>query len=226
MPTENPADDWSDEALAPIKIPDSKRPKPKKPSGLRSLVEWVVVIGASLGVALLIQAFLFQPFRIPSLSMSPTLHVGDRIVVNKLSYHTHDVHRGDVVVFTRPRCKAPATPTWANCGDLERLDDLVKRVVGLPGNRLYIANDRVYVNGRALSEPYVRKGANIVPQPPGCGFAGTAAKPYVVPMGMVFVMGDNRDDSIDSRCFGPITEKSIVGRAFFKIWPPGRIGGL
>lgn len=105
-----------DEAeLGPIELPPSQRDRRGKPSGLRSAIEWVVVIGASLGFALLIQAFVFQPFRIPSASMYPALHVGDRIVVNKLSYRTHDVHRGDVVVFTRPDCNQTGEPTWANC---------------------------------------------------------------------------------------------------------------
>lgn len=223
---EKPVGEDPDE-FGPIVLPPAKRHTRKKPSALRSLVEWVVVIVGSLAVALLIQSFLLQPFKIPSGSMIPTLHVHDRIVVNKLSYKVHDVHRGDVVVFTRPRCDGPTSPTWANCVPLENLEDLVKRVVGLPGNKLYIANDKVYVDGEPLAEPYVRAGAPILPQPTaGCGFPGTEAKPYVVPAKTVFVMGDNRDNSIDSRCFGPIKQSTIVGRAFVRIWPPSRIGGL
>lgn len=226
--TDTQPDDPSsdDDEFGPIILPVSKRLKPKKPSALRSAVEWTVVVAGSLALALVIQAFLFQPFRIPSKSMLPTLHVHDRIVVNKLSYRVHDVHRGDVVVFTRPTCDAPKSPTWAQCASLDRIEDLVKRVVALPGEKVYIADNKVFVNGRALTEPYVRDGAKIVPQPLGCGFSGTKEKPYVVPTKMLFVMGDNRDDSFDSRCFGPIKQKSIVGRAFVRIWPIGRIGGL
>ena len=212
---------------SPILLPPSKKAARKKPSLVRTLVEWVLVVGGSLGFAILIQAFVFQPFRIPSGSMYPSLKNGDRIVVNKLSYDVHDVHRGDVVVFTRPRCNTSGSPTWANCALVGDFDDLVKRVVGLPGDKLSIADSHVYVDGRALTEPYVRKGAVTLAQPPfGCAFSGTAARPFVVPKDMVFVMGDNRDNSLDSRCFGPIPESTIVGRAFVKIWPFNRFGGL
>ena len=226
-----PAGEKSDEGdelgTAPVMLPPSRRKTPKKPSLVRTLIEWVLVVGGSLAFALLIQTFVFQPFRIPSTSMYPTLKVGDRIVVNKLSYDVHDVHRGDVVVFTRPRCDTSGSPTWANCGIVGDFDDLVKRVIGLPGDKLYIARSRVYVDGRPLGEPYVRKGAVTLAQPPyGCGFSGTVDKPYVVPKGMVFVMGDNRGNSLDSRCFGPIPQRTIVGRAFVKIWPFNRFGGL
>lgn len=212
---------------ATITLPPSKIKRRGNRSPLRSLVEWVVVVGGAFGLALLIQAFLLQPFRIPSGSMIPTLEVRDRIVVNKLSYHLHPVHRGDVVVFTSPKCNAPQTPSWANCGIVGEYADLVKRVIGLPGDHLAIANDHVYVNGEQLDEPYVQPGAVTVQQPPyGCGFTGTPAHPFVVPKGMVFVMGDNRGDSLDSRCFGPIPESTLVGRAFVIIWPLSRIGWL
>ena len=121
-----------------------------------------MVIGGAFGLALLIQAFLFQPFRIPSGSMIPTLDVHDRIVVNKLSYKLHDVHRGDVVVFTTPQCQRPSSPTWANCGIVGEYRDLVKRVIALPGDRLAISGGRVYINGEELDEPYVRKGSTTV----------------------------------------------------------------
>lgn len=234
MPSQ-PADDVIDDGevggddsdSSPVLLPPSTKAVRRKPSTVRTLIEWVLVVGGSLAFAILIQTFVFQPFRIPSTSMYPTLKVGDRIVVNKLSYDVHDEHRGDVVVFTRPRCNTSGSPTWANCGLVGDFDDLVKRVIGLPGNKLYISDSHVYVNGRALVEPYVPKGAITLAQPPfGCGFSGTVAKPFVVPKGMVFVMGDNRGNSLDSRCFGPIPEKTIVGRAFIKIWPFDRLGGL
>jgi signal peptidase I len=221
------ADVADDLVYGPIEIPPSKRRMRRRPSRLRSAIEWVVVVVASLTFALLIQAFVFQPFRIPSLSMYPSLHVGDRIVVNKLSYRVHDVNRGDVVVFTRPDCKQEGEPAWAHCELLANLDDLVKRVVGVPGDRIYIEDSKVFVNGRELEEPYVRPGTKTVAQPPfGCEFPGTKTHPFVVPEKMVFVMGDNRTDSIDGRCFGPIGKDTIVGRAFVKIWPFDRLGWL
>ncbi len=211
----------------PIVLPPSKLRRPRHRGRLRALVEWVVVIGGAFGLAVLIQMFLFQPFRIPSGSMIPTLDVGDRIVVNKLSYKLHDPNRGDVVVFTTPDCEGAGTADWANCTIVGNYADLVKRVVGLPGDRIAIADDRVYIDGEVLSEPYVRPGATTVAQPPfGCEFPGTPDEPYVVPDDMVFVMGDNRSDSLDSRCFGPIPESSLVGRAFVVIWPFRHLGWL
>lgn len=213
--------------IEPVTLPPSKLKRPSSRSRLRTIVEWVVVLGGAFGIALVIQMFLFQPFRIPSGSMIPTLEVGDRIVVNKVSYKLHDPNRGDVVVFTTPDCTAQDTPEWANCTIVGNYADLVKRVVGLPGDELAIADDHVYVDGEALQEPYVRPGAATVAQPPyGCDFPGTPDDPYVVPDGMVFVMGDNRSDSLDSRCFGPIPESSLVGRAFVVIWPFSRLGWL
>ena len=202
--------------------------KSQKKSG--GLGETVSVIIQALILALVIRTFLFQPFSIPSGSMRPTLLEGDYLFVTKWAYgysryslpFSPDIFsgriwgsapkRGDVVVF-----KFPPNPSL----------DYIKRVIGLPGDKLYIANSHVYVDGRALGEPYVRKGAVTLAQPPyGCGFSGTISDPYVVPKGMAFVMGDNRDDSIDSRCFGPIPDSTIVGRAFVKIWPLNRFGGL
>jgi signal peptidase I len=173
-------------------------------SPLRSLVEWAVVIGGALLVALVIQAFLFQAFYIPSESMDPTLQIGDRVLVNKLSYDLHDVNRGDVVVFERPPNEPPSD-----------VHDLIKRVVGLPGDTVEGIDGTVYINGEALDESYLPDGTVTSP-----------FKPVVVPEGHVFVMGDNRGNSRDSRFFGPIDESLIVGRAFVIVWPLGRAGGI
>lgn len=201
-----------------------------KPSLARSIVEWVVVIVAALLIALGIKTFLFQPFKIPSGSMEQTLHIGDRVLVNKLSYHFHGVHRGDVVVFKRP----PGHP------ELDA-DDLIKRVIGLPGDHVTIKDDHVFIDGKQVSEPYVMhvpgtdQPEPTQPRPPGCTFPdfsgvteppGLPADTLVVPQGDVFVMGDNRTDSSDGRCFGPISKKLIVGRAFLRIWPPSHLGLL
>ena len=173
----------------------------------RAVREWILVIGGALIVALLIRTFLFQAYEIPSPSMVDTLNVGDRVLVNKLSYKLHDVHRGDVVVFKRP----PAEPD-------PQIKDLIKRVVGLPGETLVFRDCRVFVDGKALVEPYVQDQCTDPPQdtvdPDGDGSV-------TVPDEMLFVMGDNRGGSFDSRYFGPITESSVVGRAFVIMWPIG-----
>ena len=173
------------------------------PSALRTIIEWVAVIGGALAVALVIQSFLVQAFYIPSSSMEPTLEVGDRVLVNKLSYDLHDVNRGDLVVFERPDGSA---------GDIK---DLIKRVIGLPGETVEIRDGSVLIDGRVLDEPYLADDEVLVE------FA-----PVQVPEDQVFVMGDNRDDSRDSRVFGPITIDSIVGRAFVRVWPLTNLGTL
>jgi signal peptidase I len=152
-----------------------------------------------------------QTFYIPSGSMEPTLQIGDRILVDKLSYHLHGVDRGDIVVFSRP----PAE----NCGGPE-VNDLVKRVIGLPGDILSLSsNHDVVVDGKSLNEawlPSMEQG-NSFPGPAGNAF--NLAHPYRVPANNYFVMGDNRTDSCDSRYWGPITKSLIVGKVDVRVWP-------
>jgi signal peptidase I len=175
---------------------------------VRTYVEWGLVIGGALLVALVIRATLFQAFWIPTGSMEPTLHEGDRVLVNKMSYRLHDVHRGDVVVFVRPDSEAAAAAE-------DDVRDLIKRVVGLPGETVEARDGVVYVDGRRLEEPYLPEGTVTENLPPTS-----------VPEGHVFVMGDNRGNSHDSRAFGAIDVDSIVGRAFVRIYPLDDIGGL
>ncbi|MGO9661099.1 MAG: signal peptidase I [Acidimicrobiales bacterium] len=181
----------------------------------RALVEWVVVVVVALVAALLIKTFAIQAFYIPSPSMVPTLEPGDRVLVNKLSYDFHSVHIGDIVVFRRP----PADTTLG-------IDDLIKRVVALPGQTIYVNDCRVYVNGKEESQPYLPKGW----QNPNSEYCTTwttdLPNPYKVPAGDFFVMGDNRKDSYDSRYWGPLPANYIVGRAFVRMWPPSRLGFL
>ncbi len=174
------------------------------------------MVGGAVLVAVLVRAFLFQTFWIPSPSMATTLVEKDRVIVNKLSYRLHDVNRGDVVVFRRPPDQAPSD-----------IKDLIKRVVGLGGERISIRDTNVYIDGVALDEPYTQG------RPTDQMFCSSlemdglyTEEGFEVPEGHVFVLGDNRTSSGDSRCFGPIDEDLIVGRAFFKIWPPGHMGGL
>jgi len=177
------------------------------------VAEWVIVIVGAILLALVVKVFLLQAFYIPSLSMYPTLHEGDRVLVNKLSYRLHDVNRGDVIVFERP-----PTETSSN------IPDLIKRVVGLPGESITIENGSVFVDGQRLDENYLPDGTvtSTANAPNKCA----PDAPCVVPAGQVWVMGDNRGDSKDSRYFGPIDESSIVGRAFITVWPLGRFGLL
>ena len=175
----------------------------EKPSTARNLVEWLVILGGALALALIVKTFLFQAFFIPSPSMVPTLEVHDRVLVNKLSYKLHDVNRGDVVVFERPP------------NDTGTIRDLIKRVVAVGGDTIESKGNTLYVNDQPVKEPYV-KTENI----------GTAVSRRTIPEGQVFVMGDNRTNSSDSRVFGPIDQDRIVGRAFVKIWPLGALGLL
>jgi signal peptidase I len=192
-PPEPPEDEPPDEATAG----EQKKRKRKKESGLRNAVEWVVIIGGAFLVAFVVKTFLIQAFFIPSGSMLPTLHEDDRVLVNKLSYDLHDVHRGDLVVFERPENEAAG-----------QIKDLIKRVVGLPGERIESRDGDVYIDGDLLEEPYLADGAET-----------TGLEPQTVPEGHVFVMGDNRGDSMDSRVFHAIDEDLIVGRAFVRVWP-------
>jgi signal peptidase I len=184
--------------------------------GYRSVIEWVIILMAVLLCTVLLRTHVVQSFSIPSLSMAPSLQVGDRIIVNKLSYRLHDVHRGDIVVFARP--------------PLENQDyaDLVKRVIGLPGETISSKGGHVYIDDRRLSEPWLPPGPQSVtaalPGDPHQRF--NMPGPVKIPDGSYFVMGDNRTDSEDSRFFGPIPKSLIVGRAVAVVWPVSRIKGL
>jgi len=171
-----------------------------------------VVVGGALVVAYLIQLTSLQAFRIPSDSMLPTLQRGDRVLVNKWSYRAHDVHRGDVVVFSRPPEVTDAS-----------IDDLIKRVVGLPGERVSITGGHIEIDGQPLDEAYLPSRTRTDPVGP---ITCPPEDPCVIPDGQVWVMGDNRGHSEDSRWFGPIPESTIVGRASARIWPPSRLDGL
>ncbi len=172
----------------------------------RWIIEWLVVLSAALLLALGVRTYVAQMFFIPSGSMLPTLQVGDRIVVDKLSYDFHGVQRGDIVVFRRP--------------PLEHADysDLVKRVIGLPGNTIASVDGRVYINGKPLDEPWLPEPAPVTAPAP-LPYPFSLNHPYTVPPGYYFVMGDNRTDSEDSRYFGPISGSLIVGKMAFVVWP-------
>lgn len=174
------------------------------PKSRRVVIEWVAVLAVAVLAAVLIRAFVLEPFFIPSGSMEPTLKVNDRVLVNKLSYDLHSVHRGDVIVFKKP-------PNDFTPG----IKDLIKRVIGLPGETISGQDGAVYINGHRLKEPWLPKGVTTAPFPA-----------VHIPKGDYFVMGDNRGDSADSRVIGPIRGSLIVGRAFIRVWPLSRIGGI
>jgi len=178
----------------------------RRKSQMRGLVEWVLVVAVAITAALLIRLFLFQQYYIDGPSMQATLMPRDRVLVNKLSYRLHDVNRGDVVVFDR-------------ITSAEQHDDLIKRVIALPGETLEIRACDVYIDGVLLSEPYLDVALLAAPDPvTRCGSLADMP-PTTVPDDMVFVMGDNRVQSFDSRDFGAIAIDKIRGRAFVVIWP-------
>lgn len=185
-------------------------PDASRPSGWKSVREWVLVVVVALTAAILIRTFVFQQFYISGPSMRTTLTQNDRVLVNKLSYRLHGVNRGDVVVFDR---------ITQNGGTVQH-DDLIKRVIALGGESIEIHDCVVFIDGRRLLEPYLDPSHLARPDPSSrCNVAQMA--PQEVPDGYVFVMGDNRAESFDSRMFGPIEEDLIVGRAFVVLWPIG-----
>jgi len=178
----------------------------KQRAQMRAVWEWAFVVVIAIGAAMLIRLFLFQQYYIDGPSMQTTLMPQDRVLVNKLSYKMHDIHRGDVIVFDRVTHEV-------------QHDDLIKRVMGLPGETLEIRSCIVYVDGVQVDEPYLNPEQTSQIEPSArCG-SHTDMAPIVVPEHMVFVMGDNRVQSFDSRDFGPINTGKIRGRAFVVIWP-------
>ena len=171
--------------------------------------EWFVVIAVALTVAVLIRTFAIAPFYIPSDSMFDTLATDDRILVNKLSYRLHDVNRGDVIVFEKPPGVA--------FGD-DKVEDLIKRVIGLPGDELSFRDCSVFVNGARLEESYADGECT---DPPNNTVDPEQDGVVEVPDNRYFVMGDNRrsGQSFDSRFWGFVDDELIVGRAFIVIWP-------
>jgi signal peptidase I len=184
----------------------------------RNLVEWVAVAVGALVVAFLIRAFLLQAFYIPSESMEPTLVKNDRILVNKLSYKLHDVHRGDLVVFEKPPTEAASD-----------INDLIKRVIALPNETIEQRGNQIFIDDRLLTEPYLPAGlepGTTITWVEGCANPATERNKCTIPSDHVWVMGDNRPHSRDSRFFGPIDDDLIVGRAFVKVWPLNKLGFL
>lgn len=182
---------------------------------MRSFLEWGAVVLGALAVALLIKTFLMQAYFIPSTSMVPTLNTGDRILVNKVSYKLHDINRGDLVVFNRP----PALQTGE--------DDLIKRVIALPGETVQIEDNQILIDGLLLTEPYLPEGMVTTTRFSNTDNCADSGPTWCqLRDNVIWVMGDNRTSSSDSRTFGPIDADLVVGRAFLRVWPLSEIGAL
>jgi signal peptidase I len=198
-----------------------------------SLIELVVIVATALALAVGIQAYIVKPYRIPSASMLPTLRINQRVLVDRIGSHFSSPRVGEIIVFHPPRnydqgCANPtqgadrAGQPGAQACDVAQSrsssETFIKRVVGLPGDRIAIENGHVIRNGVREKDSYIvqcRGGGT-------CNFPGT----ITIPRGEYYMMGDNRPNSEDSRFWGPVPKRWIIGRAFLTYWPPSRLGFL
>ena len=206
-------------------------PKPK--TGTGALAELLVIVALALGLALGIQAFLIKPYQIPSESMEPTLDVGQRVLVNRAGYHFSDPEVGDIVVFHPPQGADQGNQCGKQIDGREPIEDgqpcprptlreaevnFIKRIVAGPGDQLSVKDGHPVVNGTKADEDFITPCAG--------GSECNLPKPITIPPGHYFMMGDNRGQSDDSRFWGPVPRKWIIGRAFLTYWPPERVGFL
>jgi signal peptidase I len=189
------------------------------PHGLRVTIDWIVTIVGAIAIVLAIKAWVVNPYRIPSSSMEPTLHCAqpahgcearfsDRVLANRFIYRLRDPKRGEIVVFQTP----PAAQARCGAGGT-----FVKRLIGLPGEQLELRSSQglsyVYINGKKLDEPYIGPNRRDA-RPP---------ETFTIPQGQYFMMGDNRSQSCDSREWGTVPRKNLIGKVFATYWPPNRI---
>jgi signal peptidase I len=184
------------------------------PRPWRIAIDWIVTVAGAIAIVLAIKAWVVNPYRIPSSSMEPTLHcaggqgcearLSDRVLANRFIYHFRSPHRGEIIVFETP----PAAKR--NCG---AGGTFVKRLIGLPGETWSERNGYVYINGKRLNEPYIKPARR----------DAETHEPQKIPQGMYFMMGDNRTSSCDSRVWGPVSRKNLIGQVFATYWPPNRI---
>jgi signal peptidase I len=183
-------------------LPDDSAPA-EETSFARWLLETAILVLLAFALAQGIKAFIVQPFVIPTGSMRPTIMEEDRVLAEKITYRfSHGPEVGDIVVFDDPLGEHP---------------QLIKRVIAVAGQTVDVVDDRIYVDGEALDEPYTHDKPSV---------AGTVELPVTVPAGSVWLMGDNRPNSGDSRFFGPRPVETVRGRAFWTYWPPSRFGTL
>ena len=204
------------------------RPDPTVSNRRRAVVETILLVGLAVVIAVLLRTFVAQAFRIPSASMEPQLLVGDRVLVSRMAYDSHAPRRGDIIVFDCPPgagcedraddalpIRAAKTVAEALLLRQPEIEEFIKRVIGLPGDTVEGDDGSVFINGRRLIEPYLPEGT-----------VTSDFGPIVVEPGMLWVMGDNRGNSADSRVFGQIDQGTIIGRAIARVWPPTRIAFL
>jgi len=186
--------------------PESRAAKKaaRRHSTVRSVIDWVVVLAVATSIALVVRAYVVQTYYIPSLSMYPTLKVGDRILVLKAAYRFTSPATGDVIVFRAP----PAERTMC---DSPEVDDLVKRIIGTPGEMIWSVGDSIYVDGHVLHQNW----SHVDP-------LGEAIRRQTIPANDYFVMGDNHPESCDSRVWGYVPLGNIVGKAVLIFWPISR----
>jgi len=192
------------------------------PRQWRIAIDWAITILGAIAIVLAIKAYVVNPYRIPSSSMEPTLHCArpgsgcesrwsDRVLANRFIYHFRDPKRGEIVVFKTP----PAAEVQCNAGDTgSGGETFVKRLIALPGDRWREQDGYIYLNGKKLNEPYVkadRRDTETIPE-------------KTVPQGQYLMLGDNRASSCDSRRWGTVPRKNLIGPVFAIYWPPGRIG--
>jgi signal peptidase I len=196
--------------------------------GQRLAIETVLLVVAAIVLAVVLRGLFAEAFRIPSSSMEPQLDIGDRVIVSRTAYKLHDPRRGDVIVFDCPPAAGCSRPSKVNIlvrgvrVVMEAVllrepqpEEYIKRVIGLPGDTVEGKNGIVYVNGRPLEEPYLRIGTRT-----------SDFGPVRITRHHLWVMGDNRGNSSDSRVFGQIDDDTVVGRAILRIWPPNRTAFL
>jgi signal peptidase I len=185
------------------------------PQPWRGLLDWTVTVAVAIAFVLAFQAEVAKPYRIPSSSMEPTLHcahpaawcsgtISDRVIANRLAYRFREPRRGEIVVFRAPQ------RTESVCG---AAGVFVKRLVGLPGDRVSLRRGRVFVDGRRLHEPYVARHNQ-----------DAATGSWAVPAGHYFFLGDNRTHSCDSRAWGAVARGDLIGPVAATYWPPNRVG--
>lgn len=212
--------------------------KTSQPQEENPWMETVKTLGLSAILAFGIRTFVAEARYIPSGSMLPTLQINDRLIIDKVSYHFKELHRGDIVVFK---------PTETLKQEHYK-DAFIKRVIGLPGDTVEIEDGRVYINGKPLEEPYTAQGEgedlkgleNLLSPSETSVDVCKNKPPYfekqdkgneivwtaTVPPNSYLVMGDNRNNSYDSRCWGVVDRNDIIGRAVVRFWPPQRVGGI
>ena len=220
--------DQADPPATEVETPPYHKEDERQPGLLAVLRETVVLVALAVLLAVVFKTFLVAAFYIPSGSMESTLNISDRVLVEKVSYRFGDVQRGDVIVFVHDEPGfEPASPSNPVTGFFSSLGqaigvvppsdrDFIKRVVGIPGDRITCKDGQLVRNRKPVTEPYLDPGTTTE----GCNGTTTVGP------GQLFVMGDNRGNSQDSRSFGPIQRSAVVGRAFVRIWPLNHTGWL